>query len=90
MKNTKEIQSILTSIFVLNRTAEKPDKMINDILEYAFMRCFGSNTNLLILATIGQSRLSMERQVLALLDQETKFGDTPFNQTLADKKENRS
>ena len=89
MKNTKEVQAILTAIYVLNRTSEHTDTKIESILEYAFHRCFDANTNLLLLATLGKSRLSMEREVDAMLEIETKYCDLPFSQTLADKKENR-
>lgn len=72
MKNTKEVKSILTAIFCLNRTSEK-NKQIDLICDYAFRRLFGTNTNLLSLACVGQSKEAMEQQVKVLLEQETEF-----------------
>ena len=56
MKNIKEVQAILTAIFAINRTSEHEDKDITLILDYAFNRLFGSNTNLLILACAGKKK----------------------------------
>ena len=72
MKNTKEIQPILTAIFCLNRTGER-NEQIDKVCDYAFRRLFGANTNLLSLACIGQSKEAMEKQVQDLLEQETEF-----------------
>lgn len=72
MKNTKEIQPILTAIFCLNRTDER-NEHIDRVCDYAFRRLFGANTNLLSLACIGQSKEDMEKQVQDLLEQETEF-----------------
>lgn len=72
MRNTKEIQPILTAIFCLNRTGEK-NKQIDLVCDYAFRRLFGANTNLLSLACIGQSKETMEQQIKVLLEQETEF-----------------
>ena len=72
MKNTKEVKSILTAIFCLNRTSEK-NEQIDLICDYAFRRLFGANTNLLSLACVGQSKEAMEQQVKVLLEQETQY-----------------
>lgn len=72
MKNTKEVQAILTAIFCLNRTGNE-DKDITLILDYAFRRLFGANTNLIMLACIGQTRESIEPSVMELLEQETQY-----------------
>lgn len=72
MKNTKEIQPILTAIFCLNRTGER-NEQIDKVCDYAFRRLFGANTNLLSLACIGQTKEDMEKQVQDLLEQETEF-----------------
>ena len=73
MKNTKELQAILTGIYLLNRTAEKPNPEIEKICEYAFRRCLEANTNLLLLAAIGQTYGSMKEQVADLFHRETRF-----------------
>lgn len=72
MRNTKEIQPILTAIFCLNRTGER-NEQIDKVCDYAFRRLFGANTNLLSLACIGQSKEEMEQQVHYLLEHETEF-----------------
>lgn len=72
MKNTKEIQPILTAIFCLNRTDAR-NELIDRVCDYAFRRLFGANTNLLSLACIGQTKESMEQQINELLEQETEF-----------------
>ncbi len=72
MKNTKEVQPLLTAIYCLNRVGEK-DKQIDLICDYAFRRLFGANTNLLTLACAGQTKESMEQQVSELLKLETEF-----------------
>lgn len=72
MRNTKEIQPILTAIFCLNRTGER-NELIDKICDYAFRRLFGANTNLLSLACIGQTKESMEQQVTELLGNDTEF-----------------
>ena len=56
MKHTNEVQAILTAIFAINRTSEHEDKDISLVLDYAFRRLYGANTNLLILSCIGKTR----------------------------------
>ncbi|MBQ7348176.1 MAG: hypothetical protein IJW55_09470 [Clostridia bacterium] len=68
MKNTKEAQPILTAIFALNQTSEHKDPMIATILDYAFRTFYGSNTNLLTLACIGQTRDSIMPQIEQILN----------------------
>lgn len=72
MRNTKEVQAILTAIFCLNRTGER-NEQIDKVCDYAFRRLFGANTNLLSLACIGNSKEEMDKQVQELLEQETEF-----------------
>lgn len=73
MKNTKEILPILTAIFAINRTNENEDKDITLILDYAFRRILGGNTNLLILACAGKTKQEIMSEVSKLLNQETKY-----------------
>lgn len=72
MRNTKEVQAILTAIFCLNRTGER-NQQIDRICDYAFRRLFGANTNLLSLACIGHNKEEMEKQVNEMLEIETEF-----------------
>lgn len=72
MRNTKEIQAILTSIFCLNQTGAR-DNDITLILDYAFRRIYGSNTNLLAVCCVGQTRETIFKQIMELLEQETQY-----------------
>lgn len=72
MRNTKEIQPILTAIFCLNRTGER-NEQIDKLCDYAFRRLFGANTNILALACVGQNKEAMEQQVKELLEKDTEF-----------------
>lgn len=72
MRNTKEIQPILTAIFCLNRTGER-NVQIDLICDYAFRRLFGANTNLLALACVGHDKETIEQQITELLEQETEY-----------------
>lgn len=72
MKNTKELQPILTAIFAINRTNEHEDKDISLILDYAFRRLFGANTNLLTLACVGKTKEQIMPEVKAILS-ETQY-----------------
>ena len=73
MKNTKEVQSILTALFAINFTSEHRDHEIELILDYAFRRLFGSNTNLLVLGCIGKSKEQIMPEIMALLENDTQF-----------------
>ena len=66
MKNTKEIQSILSAIYSINHSKrDNKDKDIDLICEYAFNRLYNSNTNLLILSCLGKT----EKQILEEVNQ---------------------
>ena len=73
MKNTKEVQSILTALFAINFTSEHRDREIELILDYAFRRLFGSNTNLLVLGCIGRSKEQIMPEIMEILEKETQF-----------------
>ena len=72
MKNTKEVQAILTAIFAINRTGAN-DKDITLILDYAFRRLFGANTNLLMLACVGKDKQQMMPEVMQLMRADTQY-----------------
>lgn len=85
MKKTKYILPVLTTMYVLTLKALKENEK-NEILtdyfagmisliEYLFYECFESNTNLLILSTIGFNYWEIKEQCLELLKQETKYKD---------------
>ena len=73
MKHTNEVQAILTAIFAINRTSEHEDKDITLVLDYAFRRLFGANTNLLILSCIGKTKTQMMPEVMQLLESCTQY-----------------
>ena len=73
MKHTNEIQAILTAIFAINRTSEHEDKDISLVLDYAFRRFFGANTNLLTLACIGKTKEQIMPEVRQLLETGTQY-----------------
>lgn len=73
MKHTDEIEAILTTIFAINRTSEHEDKDISLILDYAFHRIFGANTNLLVLACIGKTKEEIIPEVRQVLDSSTHY-----------------
>ena len=84
MKHTNELKAILTAIFAINRTSEHEDKDITLVLDYAFRRLFGANTNLLILSCIantnllilsciGKTKEQMMPEVMQLLESCTQY-----------------
>ena len=73
MKNTKEVQAILTAILCINQTSEHKDEDIAQILDYAFRRLFGSNTNLLMLCCVGRSKEEMMPEIMQVLKQDTAY-----------------
>lgn len=73
MKNTKEVQPILTAIFVINRTSGHEDKDISLLLDYAFRRLFGANTNLLLLACLGKAKEQIMPEVMQVLKADTQY-----------------
>lgn len=73
MKHTDEVQSILTAIFAINRTSEHEDKDISLVLDYAFRRLYGSNTNLLTLACVGKTKEQILPEVMQVLESTTQY-----------------
>ena len=73
MKNTKEVQPILTAIFALNRTGGHEDEDISLLLDYAFRRLFGANTNLLLLSCLGKTKAQIMPEVMQVLRADTQY-----------------
>ena len=73
MKHTDELQPILTAIFAINRTSEHDDKDISLVLDYAFRKFFGANTNLLTLACLGKTKEQIMPEVRQLLESGTQY-----------------
>lgn len=72
MKNTKEMQAILTAIYCINLTSSK-DKDITNLCEYAFTRCTDLNFRILALQIINQTKENIMPEIKELLNGETQF-----------------
>ena len=72
MKNTKEMQAILTAIYCINQTGNK-DQDITNLCEYAYHRCFNANHRMILLCTIGKSKEQIMPEVTELLEHDTQF-----------------
>jgi hypothetical protein len=73
MKNMKEVQTILTAIHCINYTSVHSDGDIHAIVEYAFRRLFGANTNLLTLCCIGKTKEQIMPEITAILEKNTQY-----------------
>ena len=67
MKRLDELKFLLTSVLAINATSEHKDPDISRILDYAFQRLYGANTNLLLLACIGKNKQQVMPEVEKLL-----------------------
>lgn len=67
MKRLDELKFLLTSVLAINATSEHKDPDISCILDYAFQRLYGANTNLLLLACIGKNKQQIMPEVEKLL-----------------------
>ena len=73
MKHTNEVKTILTAIFAINQTNAQNDNDISQILDYAFRRLFGTNTNLIMLACIGKDKEQIMPEVMQVLKADTQY-----------------
>jgi len=73
MRNIKELQAILTSIYCINYTNKHPDKDISNIVEYAFRRVFGANMNLIALCCIGKTKKQIMPEVMQAMEADTQY-----------------
>ena len=73
MKNTKELQPILTAIHCINYVSEHRDPDIWKLTDYAFRRLFGANTNLLTLVCVGKSKEQLMPEIMEMLKQDTEY-----------------
>ena len=67
MKKLDELKLLLVSILAIIQTSEHRDSDISSILDYAFRRLYGSNTNLLTLAYNGKTKEQIMPEVQKLL-----------------------
>ena len=68
MKKLDELKFLLTSVFVINQTNGHKDGDISLILDYAFRRFYGANTNLFLLACAGKTKEQIMPEVQKLLE----------------------
>lgn len=68
MKKLDELKFLLTSVFVINQTNGHKDGDISSILDYAFRRFYGANTNLFLLACAGKTKKQIMPEVQKLLE----------------------
>lgn len=47
MKNTKELDALITAIYCINRTNGNEDKDITNLCRYIFLHCTNGNPNML-------------------------------------------
>lgn len=78
MKKLDELEFLLTSVFVINQTNGHKDNVISLILDYAFRRFYGANTNLFLLACTGKTKEQIMPEVQKLLEH------TQYNNYLED------
>ncbi len=72
MKNAKEVKTLLIALYCYNRLGAKDEK-IENILEYAFYRLFGSNTNLILVCTSTIDRNELLSYIDRLLEEDTEY-----------------
>ncbi len=74
MRNTKEIQTILSAIYCINLSKrDKRDKNIELLCGYAFNRLFNGSPNLLILSCAGKSEEQILEEVNQMMYADTKY-----------------
>lgn len=73
MKNTKEVQTILSVLYYYNRLSETENADIRNLLDYAFYRLFDSNTNMLMLACLGKNIEDARGEIEEILKNDTEY-----------------
>ena len=73
MRNTKEIQAILTAVHCINYTSGHRDNDIHNIVDYAFRRLFGANTNLITLCCVGKTKKEIMPEIMQVLTVDTEY-----------------
>ena len=73
MRNLKELRTILSCLYYINRTSENENTDIKNLIEYAFDRIFNCNTNLLMLACLGHTKETAMPEILNILKQDTEY-----------------
>lgn len=73
MKNTKEINALITAIYCINRTNGSEDKDISNICRYILLHCTNGNPNMLEMLCIGQTKETMLPYLMQILEEETKY-----------------
>lgn len=73
MKNTKEINALITAIYCINNTNGNEDKDIKNLCRYIFFNCTNGNPNMLDVLCVGMTKETMLPYLMELLGEETQF-----------------
>ncbi len=73
MKNLKELNAILTAIYLLNFIDENRNLDIMLLTDYAFRRIFDCNGNMKAAICLGNSKENVRAAVMKLLEEDTKY-----------------
>ena len=73
MKNTKEIDAIMTAIHCINVVSEHRDPDIMRLTDYFFRRVLGYNSNLKTLYCVGQTKETIMPVLMQLLEEDTQY-----------------
>ena len=73
MKNTKEIDAIMTAIHCINVVSEHRDPDIMRLTDYFFRRILGYNSNLKTIYCVGQTKETIMPVLMQLLEEDTEY-----------------
>ncbi len=73
MKNTKEINALITAIYCINLTNGNEDKDITNLCRYILINCTNGNPNMLGILCVGKTKQDILPSLMQLLEEETKF-----------------
>ena len=73
MKNTKEIDAIMTAIHCINVVSEHRDPDIMRLTDYFFRCVLGYKSNLKTLYCVGQTKETIMPVLMQLLEEDTQY-----------------
>ena len=73
MKNTKEIDAIMTAIHCINVVSEHRDPDIMRLTDYFFRRVLGYHSNLKTIYCVGQTKETIMPVLMQLLEEDTEY-----------------
>ncbi len=72
MRNTKEIKTILSVLYLINCLGDN-DPKLSDVLDYAFDRIFNENTRFLLANCLGKTKEDMYPVIEQWLREDTQY-----------------